>query len=342
MEQVQIKEPIPLLDENGNVLKPGYCKTPLYEYKRSAIKANPLRIKEWDFYQFSNKRYTTQITAGDISMAGAGSFGFFDRMTGEHFDILRPMPLTLGRLGLGENAETPNTVRIKNINFDLTIVSTKKKRSISFKGKDIRGRSAEAEIEAEIPEGLESLVMAVPFKEKGHFYYNQKVNSMPVKGYVKAGDMFAEYKPETDFLILDWGRGVWPYKVHWYWGNGTYRMKDGRTFGFEIGWGFGDMSAATENMIFCNGKGHKIGKIALEYDKSDLMKPWHFISDDGKFDLTMTPEYDNATSALVLGLVGSKCHQVYGKWNGTAVLDSGEVLKIENMLAFCEDVTNRW
>ncbi|MCR5485778.1 MAG: DUF2804 domain-containing protein, partial [Clostridiales bacterium] len=72
------------------------------------------------------------------------------------------------------------------------------------------------------------------------------------------------------------------------------------------------------------------------------MKPWHFISDDGKFDLTMTPEYDNASSALVLGLVGSKCHQVYGKWNGTAVLDSSEVLKIENMLAFCEDVTNRW
>lgn len=48
-EQVLITEKTPLLDKNGALTKPGYCFNNMYEYDRSAIKANPTRIKEWDF-----------------------------------------------------------------------------------------------------------------------------------------------------------------------------------------------------------------------------------------------------------------------------------------------------
>ena len=44
----------------------------------------------------------------------------------------------------------------------------------------------------------------------------------------------------------------------------------------------------------------------------------------------------------VLGVVGNRCHQVFGKWNGTAVLDDGSILTIQNMTAFCEHSDNRW
>ena len=64
--QVRITEPTPLLREDGSLTQPGYCFSNLYQYDRSAIKANPTRIKEWDFYQISNSRYVLQVTMADI------------------------------------------------------------------------------------------------------------------------------------------------------------------------------------------------------------------------------------------------------------------------------------
>jgi hypothetical protein len=72
------------------------------------------------------------------------------------------------------------------------------------------------------------------------------------------------------------------------------------------------------------------------------MEPWHFISDDGRFDMTMTPFYNNSTGMKVLGLVGAKCDQVHGLWNGTVILDDGTKLAIKDMYAFCEYVENLW
>ena len=43
--QNQITKRTRLLDAQGNVAEPGYCVHNLYDYVRSDIKANPLRIK---------------------------------------------------------------------------------------------------------------------------------------------------------------------------------------------------------------------------------------------------------------------------------------------------------
>ena len=71
------------------------------------------------------------------------------------------------------------------------------------------------------------------------------------------------------------------------------------------------------------------------------MKPWHFVSEDGRFNMTMEPFCDNHgdTNALVMRM---NSHQVHGIWNGTAVLDDGTVLEIKDMYAVCEYVENRW
>ena len=65
--QNQITKRTRLLDAQGNVAEPGYCVHNLYDYVRSDIKANPLRIKEWDFYQITDERYTMQMTIGTLS-----------------------------------------------------------------------------------------------------------------------------------------------------------------------------------------------------------------------------------------------------------------------------------
>lgn len=338
--QHEITKPTRLLDAEGNVAEPGYCKTNHYIYSRKDIRANPLRIKEWDFYQISDARYTVQMTFADISMGGAVNFTLFDRETGKKYEASTVRLLTLGRLSLPEDTNVPHRIAV-NGPLSMSVSARAGKRRLAAKGK-IKGEPLSVDLSLHVPEGLEYLTMAVPFKQKGHFYLNQKMNCMAVSGVVTIGKKNFVFEPDTAFCVLDWGRGVWPYKESWYWGNGSCLLPDGKLFGFEIGWGFGDMSAASENMLFYEGKGHKIGTIALEKDADDYMAPWHFIADDGRFDMVMTPEYDNYTSSRVLGLVGNRCHQVFGKWNGTAVLDDGTALTITDMTAFCEFSDNRW
>ena len=342
MTQNRITSDTILLNENGEVAQPGYCELNRYIYSRSAIKANALRIKEWDFYQISDKRYTVQMTFADISIGGAGCFTLFDRQTGERLESMSLDLLTFGKLGLEENTNIPHFLKIKRGSFEMSVQVTPDKRILFCrfkKGKDVY----EADISMDILPGLESLVMAVPFKQKKHFYLNQKTNCMPAVGFVaKNGQKIMEFDKQTAFCVLDWGRGVWPYSGSWYWGNGSTRLDDGHIFGFEIGWGFGDMSNATENMLFYDGKGHKIEEIYLNKDEKDYMKPWEFTSNDGRFNMTMTPLFDNYTSSRVLGIAGNKCHQVFGLWNGCAVLDDGTSIGVKDMIAFCEFSDNRW
>lgn len=339
MEQRRITETIQLLDIKGSVVLPGWCEHNRYIYNRKAIKANPSRIKEWDFYQITDERITCQLTVADISFGGAATLTVFDRVTGERFSGIELAVATFGSFDMPSDAMKPHKIERRGMGGSAGILVTDRARYLSFSSHCKDGKIT-ADLELNMPQGLESLTMAVPFSKKGHFYLNQKINCMPAKGSVRVGDRIFTFDPNSAFALLDWGRGVWPYKTSWYWGNGSAKLDDGAVFGFEIGWGFGIMEDFTENCLFYNGRAHKIGRVFLDYDKQDLMKPWIFSSDDGRFAMTMTPEFDNFTSTRV-GAAGSICHQVFGKFNGFAVLDNGKRLDIKNMTAFCEHSDNR-
>lgn len=123
-------------------------------------------------------------------------------------------------------------------------------------------------------------------------------------------------------------------------------LNGGEVFGFNLGYGFGDTSAATENMLFYQGKAHKLDEVRFripgeEEGKADYLKPWTFTSSDGRLELAFTPILDRKayTSA---GVILSDQHQVFGYFDGAAVLDDGTRLSVEHMLGFAEKVRNKW
>jgi hypothetical protein len=188
------------------------------------------------------------------------------------------------------------------------------------------------------------MVICTPFEKEAHFYYNQKINCMRAKGSVKLGGELYTMEPETSFGVLDWGRGVWTYHNTWYWGSAS-GLHDGADFGFNIGYGFGDTSAASENMLFYNGKAHKLSQVTFEIPmkdgKEDFLKPWKFTSDDGRFEMDFEPII-NRQSLTDLKLLKSLQNQVFGRFTGTATLDDGTVLEIKNLIGFAEKVENAW
>lgn len=80
----------------------------------------------------------------------------------------------------------------------------------------------------------------------------------------------------------------------------------------------------------------------MEYDPKDLTKPWKFHEENGRFEMTFTPFYDNYSDLDILELLGTNGHQVHGYWSGTVTLDDGTVIPVNHMYAFCEQVNNKW
>ena len=69
MHQQELKTPGRVLDGRG-IIHPGWAARPVQVYRRADIKASPLRIKEWDFYQVSDREKCLQFTSAMPLMPG--------------------------------------------------------------------------------------------------------------------------------------------------------------------------------------------------------------------------------------------------------------------------------
>lgn len=345
--QNRIVTSTPLLNDKGELTEPGYCFTNLYEYDRKAIKASPLCIKEWNFYEISNERYILLVMIADVSYGATSSVILHDMETGEQFAASTTSLFTFGSYGVTDtNGMAESTISKHKKNYELDIVTAKGYKTIKFNGL-CNKEDYIVDIRMDMFDNHESLTFATPLvkNDPKKFYLDQKINCMPVTGTVKIGDRTVTFSPDDTFAILDWGRGAWPYHSTWYWSNGSTKLENGDIFGFELGWGW-DETACTENTIFINGKAQKIGKVSVEEQlpnwmnrKAWLEQKWTLKSDDGRLNLTMTPYYDNFTCSRVI-FIGNWCHQVFGRFNGTVTLDDGTVLEIKDMMAFCELADN--
>ena len=330
----------PLLKEDGSLREPGWSKKLLQVYDRTKIRAPRFRIKEWDYYLVMGDGFAGAFTISDDGYIGLQSVSLLNFKEGwEHTEtILNPFPM--GKLRLPQSSETGNTV-YKDRRLHMGFFVKDGKRELRCRFKDFyEGKPFSCDIVLDQPE-MDTMVIATPWKEKKTaFYYNQKINCMPAEGSMTFDGRTYTFSNDKDFGTLDWGRGVWTYDNRWYWGSGN-GIVNGKPFGFNIGYGFGDTSAASENMLFYDGTAHKLEDVIFHIPEESYMKPWRFTESNGRFEMEFIPMLDRAakTSAVI---IESDQHQVFGKMSGKAVLDDGTVLEIRELMCFAEDVHNRY
>ena len=342
--QHEIVEIIPLLDKNGNLTQPGYAKKLLPIYDRSKVKGGLTRLKEWDYYYVGNHRFGVAMTIADNSYMALDSISFLC-FEGEPWEITKsPMRIfPMGKTGLPPTSAA-GVSAISGKGYAILFQVEEGKRTLTAHMDDFRdGQPIDIHLTL-THEPEESMVICTPFEKKAHFYYNQKINCMRASGVVEMGKEKYIFEPTESFGVLDWGRGVWTYKNTWYWGSAS-GLVDDVDFGFNIGYGFGDTSAATENMLFYRGKAHKLSQvrfcIPMKDGKEDYLKPWTFTSDDGRFEMDFVPIIDRASNTD-FKILGSDQHQVFGLFNGVAVLDDGTRLQVKDLIGFAEKVANKW
>lgn len=349
----------PLLTPEGQLQSPGWARRNVFSYDR-ALSKPALRAKEWDFYQISNGRFAVQLCFANISVGGYASAMLIDLLHPDQSKDLHSATVcnaTTFFLGgrnkytLPPKGDVPNRVQYTVVGMgevaDVDFHTREHSRTLRFSSV-VEGKALTADFTMDIPEGLENITTVLPFEgQPTRFFMTTKQNCMPTSGTFRWGEETWEFSPDDTFCVLDWGRVNTPYRLVWYWGNGSAYLADAagekHLFGFEITWGIGDERHATETAVFYDGKAHKLGPVDVEvFPKPDKFKePWHFVSADGRFDMTMTPFLDHHTdmNAFVMRM---HCHQVHGLWSGCVTLDDGTKLEIRDMYAFCEYCENRW
>ncbi len=341
----QITEKCKLLNEFGELTNPGYSTSLIQEYSRSDIKAKKFKIKEWDYYLIYNENYAVALTIDDNSYMGLLSVSLIDFKEAKEKTTSIISFFTNGKTNMPSTSKIGD-IRVNHKKAYFEFLNDGQKRTLKLNMKNFNN-GIPLRLEFTLTnEPKDSMVIATPFKEnKLAFYYNQKIVGMNAEGYVLYGDEKIEFSKDNTLGLLDWGRGVWTYKNTWYWGAG-HGYIDGKLIGFNIGYGFGDTSNATENMIFVDGKAHKLDEVTFnipkdENGKDDYLKPWTFTSNDKRFEMDFIPIIDRKSKTSV-GIICSDQHQVFGKFTGTITLDDGSKIQLKDFVGFAEKVFNKW
>ena len=356
MRNHEVTDSHPLLDDQGEIIEPGWARKQIWTYNRNSIRAQKMRIKEWDYYLVlhdgkaqGEKSFAAAFTISDDGYVGLQSCSilFLDKPCWEHTStILNVFPM--GKLHMPVSSSEGN------------VVYNDRKLSLTYRKapgtREIRGvytgfhedKDLKVNVVLREPD-MDTMVIATPWDRKYAFYYNQKINCMRASGTIAYGGEVFTLDPERDFGTLDWGRGVWTYDNTWYWGSGN-QVINGHDFGFNIGYGFGNTKAATENVIFYNGKAHKLddleiripGDVSLyDMDSPRYMEPWTIHEESGRFEMTFLPVLDRSAK-MDFKFIVSDQHQVFGRMSGKAVLDDGQEITVKDLLCFIEKVHNKY
>ena len=341
--QHEIKEVHNLLDGNNNIIEPGFAKKLLPIYNKKTDFSSRFHTKEWDYYYIGNDNYGLALTLADNGYMGLDSVSFLD--FNDKWEITKsPMQFfTLGKKNFPATSVEGN-IEYGDKNYHISFINEGTSRHLfGFMNNFFGDKKIEFDVTlSDIPE--ESMVICTPFEKAGHFYYNQKINCMAAEGKVTLGEKEYLFNKETDSAVLDWGRGIWTYSNTWYWSS-LNTVVDGHRFGWNLGYGFGDTSAASENMLFYDGKAHKLEQVTFNIPqiegKDDFIGEWTFTSSDDRVNVKFVPVLDRASNTNVV-IIQSDQHQVFGKFYGQCVLDDGTVVTLDGQLGFAEKVRNRW
>ncbi|MFX1477236.1 MAG: DUF2804 domain-containing protein [Promethearchaeota archaeon] len=338
--QNEITESSNLFHKDGSLVQRGWARKPILKYNKENIGKGWLRIKEWDHYSVLNKDFGFQLTIGDIGYLTQMSYVWLDFQNKKRDGKGLFKFFTKSKL-LPLSSLEDSIIEFPTKKFKASLRKENNKRILSIEDPKFQEKGLKGEIILTDDHNMDNTVVVTGYKEDPRqFYYNHKINFMPAEGEIKIGDKSHSFEPDSSFGLMDWGRGIWPYLTHWLWGSAC-GIIEGVPVAFNIGYGFGDLSTHTENIIFFNGQAHKIDKVMFHHENRDPTKPWKFTSNDNRLNMILEPIIPYQEK-INFGLIYLNSSLLHGLYSGHLILDNGEKIDVENMLGHAEDIFWRW
>ena len=343
--QTELVKPGKLLSASGRLAKIGWSRQPLLDCNLENLAISPwkavqrLRVKRWDYYAVFTPRRFLAVGIADLGYAGNVFAYTLDFVTGAFHEESLVVAPGKGLL-LPRNSHKGNaTFQRQSVRLDFKVEADE--RSLAISWPDFHdGVGLQAEIYLACPLHQESMNLIVPMHRR-RFYFNRKINCMPAEGFMRYGDVYEELAPHICAGSLDWGRGVWPYRSFWNWASASGFLPDGRTFGLNLGSGFGDTSVATENCLVLEGRVHKLEQVTFQYDSKNYNQPWKFTDSQGRLSLEFKPFKERVARSNLL-VVSSEVHQMFGYFSGNVTCTDGETIQLVDLVGFAEEHHARW
>ena len=343
--QTMLTQPGKLLDSNGHLVQVGWSPQPLLDcnleqahfYRLKVLQR--FRIKRWDYYALFTPHSFFSATIADLGYAGNIFIYYLDFATHELHEEGLVVPLSKGILLPRNSTQGESLFANQRARLHFEVLPGGRHVQVDWPGFHA-GKGISADFLLHQNPEHESMNIIIPI-HRNRFYYNRKINCLPAEGYLKVGGNQETLSPQTCLGSLDWGRGVWEYQSFWNWASASGFYADGRTIGLNLGCGFGDLTAATENAVILDGRIHKLAEVNFSYDPKDFMRPWKFTDSEQRLNLEFIP-FKERVATTNLGIIFSKVHQIFGKYSGTFLPLGGENVTVENLTGFAEEHHARW
>lgn len=323
-----------LLDLDGGLRHRGWARGARLRYEPARVRAARQRIKEWEHYTVLTSELSISLTLAQLGIVGAAHVEVL-RLSDGH--VASGLDLFVPRrdgLPVTPYLDAPFEKRTRHVCFS----SAAESRAVSFafaNGTRLRGV-----LELGAPGPGDGLAVATPFEAPELFFYEYKVPDLLPAGWLELDGHRYELASGRTHAILDWGRGAWPKQTRWLWGWGAGAVAQKRV-SFNLGCGFGDMSAASENAVVVDGVLHKLGDVSWHYDPQQRSRAWTFEDDAGRLSLTFIPQRHREWGTNLV-IWGAQLDKVYGHYSGTVVLDDGSRMTLDGVAGFAEEMTQRW
>ncbi len=343
--QIELTEPGPLLDASGRLFQVGWSRQPLLDCNLeqanfySIRQLQFLRVKRWDYYAVFTPQRFFSATIADLGYAGNIFVYTVNLQSGEFYEEGLVVPMSKGIYLPRNSTEGVSEFKGKDVHLRFEAFPERRRLEVSWP-KFNDGRGIEAQLTLKCPADHESMTIVIPIG-KQRFYYNRKINCLPVTGFLRDGSIQEQIHSDQALGSLDWGRGIWEYSSFWNWASASGFLPDGRTIGLNLGCGFGDTTAATENCLILDGRVHKLELVQFTYDDTNYMNPWNFSDSQQRLELNFKP-FTERIARTNLGIIVSEVHQLFGHYSGYVVTDDSETLQIENLVGFAEEHHAKW
>jgi hypothetical protein len=343
--QTELTETGKLLNQDGSLAQVGWSRKPLLDCNLEDARfywLRPLqhfRVKRWDYYAVFTPRRFFSATIADLGYAGNIFVYTLDFETGKLHEEGLVIPFGSGVILPRNITAGDSSFSNSKVSLEFKLEGSQRLLSVSWPGFH-EGRGIQAEITLEVAVTHQSMNIVIPIGKR-RFYYNHKANCLPATGWIKYGEDEEQLHPMSTVGSLDWGRGVWDYRSAWKWASASGFLPNGRMVGLNLGYGFGDNSAATENALVLDGVVHKLDQVEFTYDRTNFMKPWHFQDNQGRLDLSLDP-FAERVAQTNLGIIFSEVHQMFGRYSGFVIDDHGRRVEIDRLIGFAEDHLARW
>ncbi|WP_077324509.1 DUF2804 domain-containing protein [Virgibacillus siamensis] len=330
----EITEPVLLCDKSGNLNydSVGWAKKPIIT---ANLSGHFLRKKKWNYWCVFSREALLSATISHLDYAAVCFIYYLEYETKEFHEKTFIIPFNKD---IQMPEEILDSVNAMSKDTGIFFIWNNDYMNLKIHCTDFGGAELKADINIHYPEDMETLNVIVPWSDK-QFQFTAKHHCLPADGSFSIGTKTFSCNPETDFGVLDFGRGIWPRKSTWNWG-----MASGRQGNDVIGLNFGgkwtDGTGSTENAAVRNGVITKISEdVDFIYNRHDLMQPWSIQSNQVR--LTFEPFYKR-TSAFNALAIKSNMYQIVGHFYGEITLRHDDTLVIDKLLGCIEDHTATW